>query len=67
MYKYEFSILFFSDKKRRGQTDLIEHVVCRHGELAEVEHQAFSHQGEQTMTQHDLGFSPDRGSKEQFA
>lgn len=60
MYECKCSILYFRHERQRGQTDLVEHVVGRHGELAEVEHQTFTHQGEQTMTQHDLRFSPDR-------
>ncbi len=43
---------------RRQMTDLKEHVVGCHGELARVEHQAFSEQGEEAMTQHDLSFPP---------
>lgn len=42
------------------KTDLEEHVVGRHGELARVEHQAFSQQREQAVTQHDLGFPPNQ-------
>lgn len=45
---------------RGGWTDLEEHVVCCHGELAGVEHQAFSEQGEEAVTQHDLRFPPDQ-------
>lgn len=42
------------------RTDLEEHVVGCHGELAGMEHQAFSEQGEEAVTQHDLRFPPDQ-------
>lgn len=35
------------------RTDLKEHVVGRHAELAGVEHQALNEQGEEAMTQHN--------------
>lgn len=41
-------------------TDLKERVVGCHSELAGVEHQAFSEQREEAVTQHDLRFPPDR-------
>lgn len=41
-------------------TDLEEHIVGCHGELVGVEHQAFSEQREETVTQHDLRFPPDQ-------
>lgn len=41
-------------------TDLKEHVVGCHSELAGVEHQTFSEQREEAVTQHDLRFPPDR-------
>ncbi len=41
-------------------TDLEQHIVGCHGEVAGVEHQAFSEQREEAMTQHDLSFSPDQ-------
>lgn len=40
-------------------TDLKQHVVSGHGALAGVEHQAFSQQGEESRTQHNLGFPPE--------
>lgn len=43
-------------------TDLEEHVVCGHGALAVVERQAFSQQGEESRTQHDLRFPPEETS-----
>ena len=42
----------------RRPTDLKEHVVGCHGELVGVEHQAFSEQGEEAVTQHNLRFPP---------
>lgn len=48
---------------RMQQTDLEEHVVGCHSELAGVEHQAFSEQGEEAVTQHDLRFPPDQDIK----
>lgn len=42
------------------RTDLEKHVVGCHGEVVGVEHQAFSEQGKQAMTQHDLSFPPDQ-------
>lgn len=41
------------------ETDLKEHVVGCHSELAGVEHQAFSEQGEEAIIQHDLRFPPE--------
>lgn len=42
------------------RTDLKEHVVGRHAELAGVEHQALNEQGEEAMTQHNFRFPPDQ-------
>lgn len=41
-------------------TDLKEHIVRCHGELAGVEHQAFSEQREEAVTQHNLRLSPNQ-------
>lgn len=46
------------------ETHLKEYVVGCHTELTGVKHQAFSEQGEQAMTQHDLRFPPDQDIRE---
>lgn len=48
------------EREHRQSTDLKKHVVGCHGELVGVEHQAFSEQGEEAVTQHDLSFPPDQ-------
>ena len=61
VYENHFSLVSTGlGSKRRRRTNLEEHVVGCHGELAGVDHQAFNEQGEEAVTQHDLRFPPDQ-------